>query len=167
MDESIERCLSITCILFNSSVGITMQLDARTYCASICWNNHTWITCQSWVSDSTDRTWTARPLGLYCHRIVAHAGLEDFISISYELSSERFKNLFLLISYPDWFLRLLCLWHWTDDQSDINQASWYKLIAKLNVTLWQHRKRSTLTLTQGLSASVTSATWWSICTCYT
>ncbi len=67
------------------------------------------------------------------------------------------------ISYFGWFLRLLCLWHWIDDQSDINQASWYKLIVKLNVTLWQHRPRSTVTLTQGLSVPyyfLIECTWY-------
>ncbi len=73
------------------------------------------------------------------------------------------QTLFLFISPLDWFLRLLCLRHWTDDQSDINQASWYKLIVKLDVTLWQHRPRSTLILTQGLSAPscfLIGCTWY-------
>ncbi len=121
----------------------------RTYCASICWNNHTWIICQIQLSDSTDRKLKLQDFVLSSNCCACRAWRFYLNQLWLELW--EVQNFVLLISYLDWFLRLLRLWYWTDDQSDIDQASWYKLDAKLNVTLWQHRPRSTLTLTQGLS----------------
>ena len=54
--------------------------------------------------------------------------------INLALKSLSFISISFIVS---WFLRLLCVWYWTDDQSDINQASWYKLIVKLKLCLVQ------------------------------
>ncbi len=78
---------------------------------------------------STDYTWTKHVNLLW----IEHKAVQKFFSIYFTSS----------------FLRLMCSWHWTGDQSGINQASWYKLIFKLNVTLLQHRPRCTLILSQG------------------
>ena len=54
--------------------------------------------------------------------------------INLALRSLKFISIYFIVS---WFLRLLRVWYWTDDQSDINQASWYKLIVKLKLWLVQ------------------------------
>ena len=69
--------------------------------------------------------------------------LELLNMMGLKISSKSVINLalrslkFLSIYFISWFLRLLRVWHWTDDQSDINQASWYKLIVKLKLWLVQ------------------------------